>query len=279
MVMESNISLDLSHTDLGYSGRVVLRDVSLTIQTGEIVCLLGPNGVGKTTLFKTILGFIKPLAGLITIGGTDISRFSPKDFARLVAYVPQLHHSPFPYTVRDVVLFGRTVHLDLFASPGKKDRDIADSCLELLKITHLAERAFSELSGGERQMVIIARALTQEARFIILDEPTSNLDYGNQVRIIRKIGELRKQSVGILMATHTPDHAFMIGSKVVVVDHGSLFCCGKPETTLTPDTLRQIYGVEVQVFDTPHNGICSRKVCAPVMESDSDNFFQHKTIR
>jgi iron complex transport system ATP-binding protein len=266
MVMERNILLQLSHTDLGYHGRVVLHDVSLTIQTGEIVCLLGPNGVGKTTLFKTILGFIKPIAGMITIDGVDISRFSPKDFARLVAYVPQLHHSPFPFTVRDVVLFGRTVHLALFASPGKKDRDIADSFLELLEISHLAGRPFTELSGGERQMVIIARALTQEARFIILDEPTSNLDYGNQVRIIRKIGELRKQSVGILMSTHTPDHAFMIGSKVVVVDHGKLYRCGAPETTLTPETLKQIYGVDVQVFDTPHNGISSRKVCAPVME-------------
>ena len=275
MVKQSNISLDLRHTDLGYNGRVVLRDVSLTIDTGEIVCLLGPNGVGKTTLFKTILGFIKPLAGLITIDGTDISRFSPKDFARLVAYVPQLHHLPFPYTVRDVVLFGRTVHLGLFASPCKKDRDIANSFLELLDITHLADRAFSELSGGERQIVIIARALTQEARFIILDEPTSNLDYGNQVRIIRKIGELRKQSVGILMATHTPDHAFMIGSKVVVVDHGALYRCGKPETTLTPETLKQIYGVEVQVLDTPHNGICSRKICAPVMELTTDIISHH----
>ena len=270
MVMERNIVLELSHTDLGYDSRVVLHDVSLTIQTGEIVCLLGPNGVGKTTLFKTILGFIKPIAGLITIDGVDISRFSPKDFARLVAYVPQLHHSPFPYKVRDVVLFGRTVHLGLFASPCQKDRDIADSFLELLEISHLAERPFTELSGGERQMVIIARALTQEARFIILDEPTSNLDYGNQVRIIRKIGELRKQSVGILMSTHTPDHAFMIGSKVVVVDHGTLSRCGAPETTLTPETLRQIYGVDVQVFDTPHNGISSRKVCAPVMERNHE---------
>jgi iron complex transport system ATP-binding protein len=270
MVMERNIVLELSHTDFGYDGRVVLHDVSLTIQTGEIVCLLGPNGVGKTTLFKTILGFIKPIAGLITIDGVDSSRFSPKDFARLVAYVPQLHHSPFPYKVRDVVLFGRTVHLSLFASPGKKDRDIADSFLELLEIAHLADRSFTELSGGERQMVIIARALTQEARFIILDEPTSNLDYGNQVRIIHKIGELRRQSVGILMSTHTPDHAFMIASKVVVVDHGKLYRCGKPETTLTPETLKQIYGVDVQVFDTPHNGISSRKVCAPLMELNVD---------
>lgn len=264
--MERTISLDLRHTDLGYEGRVVLHDVNLSIQSGEIVCLLGPNGVGKTTLFKTILGFIKPIAGSIVIDGRNIAQFSLKDFARLVAYVPQVHHSPFPYKVRDVVLFGRTVHLGLFASPGQKDRDIANSFLELLEIGHLAERSFSELSGGERQMVIIARALTQESRFIILDEPTSNLDYGNQVRVIRKIKELRKQSVGILMATHSPDHAFMIGSKVVVMDKGLLYRYGTPEATLTEETLKQIYGVDVHVFDSPQNGTSPRKICAPVMD-------------
>jgi len=265
MVTERTISLELKNADLGYGGRVVLRDVNLTIESGEIVCLLGPNGVGKTTLFKTILGFIKPMTGSIAIDETDITSFSLKDFARLVAYVPQNHHSPFPYKVRDVVLFGRTVHLGLFASPGAKDRKIADSFLELLEIRHLAERSFTELSGGERQMVIIARALTQEARFIILDEPTSNLDYGNQVRVIRKIRELRNHAVGILMSTHLPDHAFMIASKVVVMDHGLLYRCGKPEITLTPETLKKIYGVDVQVFDTPYSGSCTRKVCAPVI--------------
>ncbi len=265
MVKESNISLQLRGADLGYHGRVVLRDVNLTMLSGEIICLLGPNGVGKTTLFKTILGFIKPVGGTITIDGTDISRFSLKDFARLIAYVPQVHHSPFPYKVRDVVLFGRTVHLGLFASPAESDRKIADSFLEMLEIEHLADRAFTELSGGERQMVIIARALTQEAKFIILDEPTSNLDYGNQVRVIRKIKELQRQSIGILMSTHLPDHAFMIASKVVVMDNGSLYSCGRPEATLTPETLKKIYGVEVQVFDAPPYGASSRKVCAPII--------------
>lgn len=257
--------MELYQADLGYDGRVVIKDLSLTVHSGEIVILLGPNGAGKTTLFKTILGFIKPISGAVTIDGRNISQFSPKDFAKLVAYVPQANHTPFPYKVRDVVLFGRSVHLGLFESPGKKDRVIADSFLELLEISHLAERPFTELSGGERQMVIIARALTQEAKFIILDEPTSNLDYGNQVRVIQKIKELRKQAVGVLMSTHLPDHAFMLASNVVVMDRGLLYRYGEPDKTLTPETLKKIYGVDVQVFDTPQDGTYTRKVCAPII--------------
>ncbi|ACF13420.1 ABC transporter-related protein [Chloroherpeton thalassium ATCC 35110] len=267
MVNGNGIQLEMAHADLGYDGQAILKNISLTIRSGEIVCLLGPNGVGKTTLFKTILGFIPPIAGEVSIGSVPISRFSPKDFAKLVAYVPQAHHTPFPYKVKDVVLFGRAVHLGMFGRPGKKDRAVAAQALELLEIAHLAERAFTELSGGERQMVIFARALTQQARFIILDEPTSSLDYGNQVRVIRKIKSLCNQSIGILMSTHMPDHAFMLGAKVMVMDKGQLYRFGEPDKTLTPETLKKIYGVDVQVFDTPKNGVPSRKVCAPILDA------------
>jgi ABC-type enterochelin transport system permease subunit len=159
----------------------------------------------------------------------------------------------FAYSVSDVVLFGRSAHLGLFASPGSRDRRVAAECLDLLEIAHLAGRAFNELSGGERQMVI-------------LDEPTSNLDYGNQVRVLRKVRELAGCDIGILMATHHPDHAFMAASRVAVLSGGKLSHNGPPESTLTPETLRSLYGVEVQVFDTPQNGHASRRVCAPVVE-------------
>lgn len=266
MVRTNLNHIEMIHVSTGYNERIVLSDVNLTLQPGEITCLLGPNGVGKTTLFKTLLGFLPPVSGHILINGKPVDRLSSRDFARLVAYVPQAHHTPFPYTVRDVVLFGRTVHLGVFASPRKRDRIIAERALELLEIPHLANRHFTELSGGEKQMVIIARALAQEARFMILDEPSSNLDYGNQIKVIKKIKELEKQSIGILMATHSPDHAFMLGSKAVILNNGKVFSQGRPEDVVTASALKKIYGVYVQIFDTPANGTPSRKICAPQLK-------------
>ena len=248
---------------MGYDGKTVLRNVNLKLYPGEITCLLGPNGVGKTTLFKTLLGFLPPISGYININGKAVDRLSSKDFARLVAYVPQAHNTPFPYTVHDVVLFGRTVHLNIFSSPGKKDRLIADRALDILEVSHLSRRNFTELSGGERQMVIIARALAQEARFMILDEPSSNLDYGNQIKVIKKIKDLENQSIGILMATHSPDHAFMLGANAIMLNDGKIFNQGVPEEVVTVSALQKIYGVNVQIFNTPPNGTPSRKICAP----------------
>lgn len=266
MVNDNELSVSIRKAGLGYNGKAILDDVDLEIRPGDIVCLLGQNGAGKTTLFRTILGFIAPVYGSVTLAGKEVSRLSPQQIARMMAYVPQSSAMPFSYKVSDVVLFGRSVHLGLFASPGRRDRKIASESLDLLGIAHLAGRHFNELSGGERQMVIIARALAQEARFMILDEPASSLDYGNQVRVIRKIRELAGRSFGILMATHHPDHAFMAASRVAVLSGGGLSHNGSPEAMLTPETLRKVYGVEVQVFDTPPNGHASRRVCAPVVE-------------
>ncbi|NTV66421.1 MAG: ABC transporter ATP-binding protein [Chlorobaculum sp.] len=266
MVKAREQSIAIRKAGLGYNGKAILDDVDLQIAPGEIICLLGQNGAGKTTLFRTMLGFIAPLRGSVSLAGREVSRLSPKEIARIVSYVPQSYAMPFAYSVTDVVLFGRSAHLGLFASPGSRDRRVAAECLDLLEIAHLASRPFNELSGGERQMVVIARALAQEARFMILDEPASNLDYGNQVRVIRKIRELAGCEIGILMATHHPDHAFMAASRVAVLSGGRLSHDGTPEAMLTPETLRHLYGVEVQVFDTPQNGHASRRVCAPVVE-------------
>jgi iron complex transport system ATP-binding protein len=265
MVKAEDQSIAIRKAGLGYNGKAILNDVDLEIATGEIICLLGQNGAGKTTLFRTMLGFIAPVHGSVILAGREVSRLSPTEVARIVSYVPQSYAMPFAYSVSEVVLFGRSAHLRLFASPGAHDRRIARDCLDLLEIGHLASRPFNELSGGERQMVVIARALAQEARFMILDEPASNLDYGNQVRVIRKIRELAGCGIGILMATHHPDHAFMAASRVAVLSGGRLSHNGSPEAMLTSDTLRRVYGVEVDVFDTPQNGHASRRVCAPVV--------------
>jgi iron complex transport system ATP-binding protein len=266
MVKHSEIVFEFRHADLGYGNHRVLSDVNLKVEAGSVSCLIGPNGVGKTTLFRSALGFLPPIKGEILVNGMPSTRLKPKDFARMVAYVPQIHNTPFPYKVMDVVLFGRAAHLGYFNTPDKKDHVIANGILDLLEIRHLAERPFSDLSGGEKQMVVVARALTQQTPFLIFDEPTSNLDYGNQWRILRKIRNLKNQSVGILMATHSPDHAFTIGSQVIILDQGSLFRQGTPDETLTPDTLKETYGVDVQIICTPAGDSPSRKICVPVMD-------------
>lgn len=165
----------------------IIGPLSFGIEEREVVCLLGPNGIGKTTILKTMLGFLTPLGGLVCMGGEDISRLSPKELARKIAYVPQTHIPPFPYKTRDIVVMGRNPAMGELASPKREDFDKADEKLDQLGIGHLAHREYTQLSGGEQQLVLIARALTQETKLLIMDEPTSHLDYGNEVRVLEQI--------------------------------------------------------------------------------------------
>ena len=192
------MKLELCGVDCGYRDRTVLRGLSFTVSSSEIVCLLGPNGVGKTTLFKTVLGFLKLQGGKILADGEDVRTWSRKKYARTIGYVPQSHTPPFPFTVFDVVAMGRTAYLDAFASPSQKDLDIAEEALEALEITHLRDRIYTEISGGERQMVLIARALAQQPRLLVMDEPTSNLDFGNQMRVLAQIKRLAEKGMAAI---------------------------------------------------------------------------------
>jgi iron complex transport system ATP-binding protein len=265
LVMEKNIFFEFRCADLGYGNRKVISTIDFTIGADSITCVLGPNGVGKTTLFRSMLGFIPPLSGEILLNGKKLSNYPAKVFAKMVAYVAQNHTAPFPYKVKEIVLFGRAAHLGLFSSPGKADQVIADRYIDWLGITHLANRNFAELSGGERQLVLVARALAQEARFIIFDEPTSNLDYGNQLNVIQTLKSLNKSSIKILVATHSPDHAFMLGASVIFLNKGKAIYSGKPENAITPENLKEIYGVDVQIFNVQENGQMARKICAPII--------------
>ena len=193
--------LEVKAASFGYAKRTVLRNISFKVATGEFLCLLGPNGVGKTTLFKSILGFLDVRAGEVTLDGQNIKKWSKPRLAKAIGYVPQAHTPPFPYTVLDVILMGRMAHLGLFSSPSREDVKIAEESLEKLSISFLKNMTYTEISGGERQMVLIARAITQKPQLLILDEPTSNLDYGNQVRVLLQIRKLSDQGISILMTS------------------------------------------------------------------------------
>jgi ABC-type cobalamin/Fe3+-siderophores transport system ATPase subunit len=244
------MNLALEHLTGGYGSRTLLHDVSFSLQPGEVVCLLGANGCGKTTLFKMILRLLRPTSGCARLGGENIAGWSQRRLALSLGYVPQAHTPPFAFLVRDIVLMARAAHLPPFASPGKADGRIADEALDRLGIFRLASARYTEISGGERQLVLIARALAQQARWLILDEPAANLDLGNQIKVLRVVGELAKTGLGVLMTTHVPDHAFRYASRVVLMSNGRILALDTPGAALTEAALQKAYGVPLRVVES-----------------------------
>ncbi len=246
--------LRLEGLSCGY-GAPLFRDLSLTVDRGEILCLMGPNGCGKSTLLNTVLGLQRPLAGRVLLEGRDVKACSRREIARVLALVPQRHQPMFPYTVRQVVLMGRTAHLSLFSGPTEADEAMCDAALEQVGLLHLAETPYHQLSGGELQLVLLARAVGQQTPLLLLDEPTAHLDLRNELLFLETVSRLvRERHIGVLMATHDPDHAFYLeeeGLKVTaaLIANGGLFAAGPPAETLTPPTLAQVYGVEAAVLE------------------------------
>jgi iron complex transport system ATP-binding protein len=259
------MKLAAEHLDFGYSGRRVGSDVSLSLEAGEVLCLLGPNGSGKTTFFKTLLGLLPPQGGQVLVDGADLQSSGRGEVARRVSYVPQAHATFFPFTVREVVLMGRTAHLGLFSSPSRRDREIAQAAIERMQLAHLADSVYTRISGGERQLVLIARALAQDARIIVLDEPTANLDFGNQVRVVEHIRSLARAGMGVLLSTHDPDQAFVCADRVAMLHEGRLARIGAPAETITAESLQQLYGVDVVVTSVALSGGATRQVCIPAL--------------
>ena len=253
------MKLEARDLAIGYRDHLVGRDISLALEPGEVLCLLGPNGAGKTTLFRTLLGLQPPLGGAVTIDGTPLTSLAPAEIARRLAYVPQAHVTEFSYTVLDVVLMGRTARIKPFASPGPADERIARDKLDGLGIGELAMNDYTRISGGQRQLALIARALAQEAPILVLDEPTASLDFGNQALVLARIRDLAKQGFGIVLSTHDPDHALMVATCVAVIADGGLRAVGPPQQVVTAATLSAIYRTDVLVEQTPSG----HHVCVP----------------
>jgi iron complex transport system ATP-binding protein len=251
--------LEAQGLGFGYPGKPVGRDVSLALGAGEVLCLLGPNGSGKTTLFKTLLGLLPAQAGEVLIDARPLRRLARVEVATRIAYVPQTHTAHFPYTVRDMVTMGRTAHLGPFARPGARDHAAALEALETLGIADLADADYTRVSGGQRQLALIARALAQAAPLIVMDEPTASLDFGNQALVLREIRALAAQGYGIVLSTHDPDHAFACASAVALLHGGRLVATGAPSDVLSPARLEAVYGLPVAVERLPGG----HTVCVP----------------
>lgn len=255
------MTLEARALDFGYAGHAVGRGLEATLAAGEVVALLGPNGSGKSTLMRTLLGLQPRLAGTVTLDGRDLAAWDDASRARRLAYVPQSTDSYFDFSLRELVEMGRTAHRGVFASPGPHDREVAQASLERLGIAHLAERPVNGVSGGERQLALIARALATEAAFLVMDEPTANLDFGNQARVLEEIARLRQAGIGLLVSTHHPEHAFRIADRALLLAKGTLIAQGPVDATLTSPNLTALYGRPVEVASVRLADGGERRVC------------------
>ncbi len=239
------LTICVQHLSFSYKDRMILKDISFCVADGSITAVLGPNGAGKSTLFKCLLGLSASYEGKITINGESTAGIPPERLAKLVAYIPQSHDTAFNLSVFDMVLMGTTAGLRGFRMPSQKESEITCQALKRLGILSLKDRDYQKISGGERQLVLIARALAQQTKVLIMDEPTANLDYGNSLRVLDQMKSLARQGYTILFSTHSPDHVFLYADKVLALSEQKILAYGSPDETIVSDLIRRLYGIDV----------------------------------
>ncbi len=254
------MSIEVRDLHFGYGSGEVLRGVSFTAASGALTSVLGPNGVGKSTLFRCLLGLMKGYEGSITVDGADTRRLSARSLARRLAYIPQSHYPSFNYSVFNMVLMGATSQVSLLSSPGEKQRAAAMEALERVGVAHLRDKGYTNISGGERQLVLIARALVQDAKALVLDEPTANLDYGNQIRVMEQLRQLTDQGYTVLQSTHNPEQAFLFSHSVVAMQGGRVLAEGPPSRVVTEELMDALYGADIKVCSLYDDRV---RVCIP----------------
>ena len=253
MILEvNNLSFSYHHR------RTIFRGVDFNVAQGEILSILGPNGSGKTTLLNCIANLYSPDSGEILLNGRPMSRMSLRRVARVIGYVPQIHTPAYAFSVREFAVMGRTPYIGAFAMPGAEDYRIADEALERMGIAHLRDKPYTEISGGERQQVTIARVIAQKPQLILLDEPTAHLDYGNQHRVVQMVRELAAEGYALIMTTHNPDHAIILNGKVAILNREGVLSVGRAAETLSAEMLSNLYGLSIK---TIYDEDAERTIC------------------
>jgi len=242
----------VKHLRVAYGRQPVLRDLSLEIPAGAFFIIIGPNSSGKTTLLRSIAGAVKPQKGQVEVWGTTVDRFSKRALARLMAVVPQRVPTDIPFTVQEVVLMGRSPHVGWLGLEKQKDLELAAEAMAITDVAHLAKRPLPQLSGGELQRVIIARALCQEPRLLLLDEPTAALDPAHQVNLMDLLGQLQRElGLTVVMVSHDLNLAAMYGEQLLLMKEGEAVQVGRPAEVLTYEQLERAYGCAMLVDNNP----------------------------
>lgn len=251
---------DVKNISFSYDDVEIFSKISFSVEKGDVLCILGPNGTGKTTLIKCLNGLHDINDGEILINGENIKKLSFKEISRHIGYIPQSHVPSFPFKVLDVVVMGRAPYLNLTDSPKKEDIEIAINSLKILGIENLKDKEYTNLSGGERQLVFLARILCQQPDILILDEPTSHLDFGNQIKFLEIVDNLAKEGLSIIMTSHFPDHAFLSSNKVAIMKEKKFIDFGSPDDAVTEENLKEAYSIDVKLIELDNE----RKVCVPL---------------
>ncbi len=225
--------------------RLLFHNLSFQLFPGETLTILGPNGAGKSTLLDCIGGIRRLLSGNIQIDGTDLSQYSRKMLAQKISYVPQNHAKTYEFIVREYVAMGRAPYISVWSSPSEQDYMLVDKALAQLGISHLADKIYTQLSGGECQQVMIARSLVQQAKIIIFDEPTNHLDYGNQLKVLRQIKHLAQEGYSLIWTTHVPDHALMLNGRVAILERNGAWETGLAAELITESRMTRLYDTKI----------------------------------
>lgn len=254
------MGVEIKDLSFSYSSRQVLRNIEFSVDNGKFLSILGCNGVGKSTLFRCMIGLLPGYTGSIMIDGHDARRLSVREMAKLVAYIPQNTVPTFNYSVEDIVLMGTTAGIGTFRTPQKEETARAEWALEKIGISHLRKRCFHHISGGERQLAVIARALAQNTKILMLDEPTASLDYGNQMLVLTQARALADEGYTVIQTTHNPEHSYMFSDRVLALKGGRILAQGSPKDVVTPELISELYSIDVEIASLYNDKV---RVCTP----------------
>lgn len=252
--------LKVNHLNFSFGTRLILNDVSFQVNRGEFLSILGPNGVGKSTLFRCILNLLSPHTGSIHISGYDVSKLSTQRLARLVAYIPQSHNPAFNFSVFDMVLMGTSAQVGILSTPSQMQKDLAYQALERLNIEHIAEHPYGFCSGGEKQLCLLARAIAQQAKLLIMDEPSASLDFGNRIRVMQTVRNLVSDGYAVVQTTHDPEQAYLYSDKILALHDGQVLAWGDPKEVMNASLMSKLYGISVEVHSIHDDKM---RICLP----------------